>query len=298
MKKLLIVFAVFFMASGFTKEEIASQVDENIIKDFTAEVETQIQTQQVKGIPPIFTKIKNHDYEGIKEYLDKGGSRTIRYANNTPLMSAADKGYTDICELLLYYSNGKIDKSKKRVEIDATNEYGWTALMFAAQSNKGKTVDYLIKNGANKNYMATSFLETVIGVAALNCANDALKALLDNGADIEKTSSYSYTPLMSAIDSHVVKDEVKILETVIYLNSRKANVNARAEEGETPLMIAAAKGYYSIVKFLLSKERLEQGNGEKVEINAEDSYGDTALKYAQNNGHPKTAELIKQRGGK
>ena len=289
MKKLLIVFAVFFIVSGFTTEEIASKIDENIITEFKTELD-QLRTQQA-GPADIVEKVQNHDYEGVKQYLAKGGKPNMRWANNTLLMIAAKRGYTDICELLLSYY-------KPNMSIDEFNEYGWTALMFAAQNNQGKTVDFLIKKGANKDYMATSFLETVIGVAALNCANDALTALLDNGANIEKTSSYSYTPLMSAIDSHIVKDEIKILETVKLLNSRKANVNARAEEGETPLMIAAAKGYYSIVKFLLSKERLEEGDGTKVEINAEDSSGKTALDYAKDNAHPKTADLIRQRGGK
>ena len=298
MKKLLIVFAVFFIASGFTKEEIASKVDENIIKDFITEVETQLQTQQVKGIPPIFTKIKNNDANGVKEYLDNGGSRTRRYANNTLLMVAANNGYTDICELLLYYTNGKIDKSKKQVNIDDINEVGWTALMFAAQSDHGGTVDYLIKNGANKKHIATSFLETVIGIAALNCSNNALKALLDNGADIEQTSSGSYTPLMSAITSHLVTDENKILETVKLLNSRKANVNARSEYGQTPLMLAAISKYYKVVDFLLSDKRVKDGNGEKIDVNAEDYSEYTAYKYAIDNKDYRTANLIKSKGGK
>ena len=289
MKKLLIVFAVFFIVSGFTKEEIASKIDENIITEFKTELD-QLRTQQA-GPADIVEKVQNHDYEGVKQYLAKGGKPNMRWANNTLLMIAAKRGYTDICELLLSYY-------KPNMSIDEFNEYGWTALMFAAQNNQGKTVDFLIKKGANKDYMATSFLETVIGVAALNCANDALTALLDNGANIEKTSSYSYTPLMSAIDSHIVKDEIKILETVKLLNSRKANVNARAEEGETPLMIAAGKGYPKVVAFLLSEERVKQGNGEKVDINAEDAYGKTALQYAKDNGYSDIANLIKKHGGK
>ena len=293
MKKLLIVCAVFFLASGFTKEEMASKIDENIVKEFKKEL-TQLQIQQADPYD-IFDTVKDNDYEGVKKYLVNGGKPNKRdWANNTLLMVAAKRGYTEICELLLSYYK----KDTLKTLIDETNEYGWTALMFAAESNQGKTVDLLIKKGADKNYKATSFLETVIGIAALNCANDALKALLDNDADIEQTSSYNYTPLMSAIDSHIVKDEAKILATVKLLNSRKANVNARAEEGETPLMIAAAKGYYNVVAFLLSKERLEQGNGVKIDINAEDAYGTTAYKYAKNNAHPKTAELIKSYGGK
>ncbi len=289
MKKLLLICAAFFIASGFTKEEIASNIDANVIDNIKTGIR---EVKQERDPWAIFTAIDNHDYNAVKKLLDSGVKANKRdWANNTALMWAAKRGYKDICELLLSYY-------KPNMDIDEITQYDWTALMFAAQNNHGETVKFLIEKGADKNHKTTSFLETVIGIAATNCANDALTALLDKGANIEQTSSYNYTPLMSAIDSQVVKDETKILKTVKLLNSRKANVNARAEEGETPLMIAAAKGYYKVVEFLLCEDRVKQGNGEKVEINTPDAYGRTALDYAKNNAHPKTADLIKRYGGK
>ncbi len=309
MKKLFFVMIAFFIVAGFTKEEIASNIDKEILNKFKTEI-TKVNIEQ-QSPRAIFTAIDNNDYDTVKRLLDTGVKANQRdYNGKTTLMWAATKGYTEICELLLsYYKNPK--------DIDEVDTYDWTALMFAAANNKPKTVKFLIEKGANKDYKTKSFSETVLGVAATYGAKDAIKALLEKGANIEQRGDFGYTPLMYAVDAN--QEDI-----VSFLISKKADVNARDEMGETPLMIAASLGHYKIlqilianyakindksyedktalmaatengcyscVEYMLSEERLE-----KAKVNAKDIYGKTALDYARINGHTKIAELLQSKG--
>lgn len=311
MKKIFFIVGAFLVVTGFTKQEIASNIDKEILNNFKTEITKVAETQQSPWA--IFTAIDNNDYAEVKRLLAQGVSPTKRdWANNTPLMWAAKRGYTDICQLLIsYFKNPKY--------IDEVNEFDWTALMFAAQNNHAQTVKLLIEKGANKEHKTISFSETVLGVAAQGGATAAVKVLLEKGVNIEQKGDFGYTPLMYAVDSNHP-------DTVSFLISKKANVNARDEMGETPLMIAAALGHYKIVQilianyakindksdenrtplmyaatggsydsvvYMLSDERLE-----KAKINEQDIYGKTALYYARKNGHIKVAEYLKAKGAK
>ena len=317
MKKLFFVIIAFLTITGFTKEEIASNIDKEILNKFKNEM-TQVNIEQ-QSPWAIFQEIENNDYDAVKRLLDAGEKPNKRdWANNTPLMWAAKRGHTKICELLIsYYPKNMFDKKL----IDETNEFEWTALMFAAQNNHGETVKLLIEKGADKNHKTRNFSETVIGVAAQNGANKAIDALLKKGVDIEQKGGFGYTPLMTAIEANQV-------DTVLFLISDKvkvkANVNAQDEMGETPLMLAAALGHYKIlqilianyarindksyedrtalmyaaengcyscVEYMLSDERLG-----KAKVNVRDIYGKTALYYAKLYGHTKTAEYLKSKG--
>ncbi len=66
-----------------------------------------------------------------------------------------------------------------------------------------------------------------------------------------------------------------------------ANVNARDNDGKTPLMYAAERGDYKSLQLLL-----EAG----AEINAVDNYGNSALIYAANSGNKKTLETLGNAG--
>lgn len=311
MRKLIFVVGVFLAVTGFTKQEITSKVDASVFENFKTEI-TELRTQQDPWV--IFTAIDNNDYAGVKSLLAQGIKANKRdWANNTPLMWAAKRGYTNICELLLSYYT-------KDMNIDEPNDYDWTALMFAAQNNRAETAKFLIEKGANKNYRTSSFSETIMGVAATSGAVEVIKVLLNKGVSIEqKSGNLGYTPLMNAVDANKAG-------AVSFLIAKKAAVNAEDSFGDTPLMIAASKGYYRILQILIAnsaKVNIENEEGktalifaaenghydsvaymldtsrlEKANINHKDIYGKTALKYARENGHAKVAELLVSKGAK
>ncbi|MHC4221800.1 MAG: ankyrin repeat domain-containing protein, partial [Planctomycetota bacterium] len=73
-------------------------------------------------------------------------------------------------------------------------------------------------------------------------------------------------------------------QTVRSLINSGANVNARSEEGLTPLMMAASKGYDEIVLLLKIKV---------AELNVADAGGRTAVQLAMNAGHENTVAILK-----
>jgi ankyrin repeat protein len=143
--------------------------------------------------------------------------------------------------------------------LDATDDEGSTALMIAAALGRDELALLLLKAGADTK--ATNKRgETALDIARRSGppASAILAALqAEDKAAMEKA-------LIRAIRSNSTGDVTSLIE-------RGANVNAKDEEGATPLMIAAGMGRVEMVKLLLSKG---------ADVNARDNSGVTALGWA------------------
>ncbi len=91
------------------------------------------------------------------------------------------------------------------------------------------------------------------------------------------------TPLMVA----AAKGDVESVRSL--LRSRGTNVNSRNKFGSTALMGAAAGGFTPIVDALLKSG---------ASVNAKGKGGATALNYAKKNGHDDTAKLLTDNGAR
>jgi ankyrin repeat protein len=120
---------------------------------------------------------------------------------------------------------------------------------------------------------------TLLMHAAAFGSPEAMKLLLDRGADVNARNAFDATALVWG-----AADERK----VHMLAEKGANVNARTKQGRTPLMAAAAcDGCSGIVRYLLSK-----GADPKVKDNS----GGTALKSAAAAGDAATVRLLLEAG--
>ena len=135
----------------------------------------------------------------------------------------------------------------KRVNVNAPQADGTTALHWAVHWNDVEAVTLLLKAGANPA-TANRFGASPLSEAATSGNAALVKALLDAGADAKTLSTPDgETVLMSAARTGNV-------DAVRMLLDRGADVNARERyKGQTALMWAAAERHAPIVKLLLER---------------------------------------------
>lgn len=129
---------------------------------------------------------------------------------------------------------------------DGSTPDGSTALHQAVRENDLKTIDALIKRGADVK-AATRYGVTPMGIAALNGNAAVLGKLLDAGADPNTATSGGETALMTAARTGRA-------DAVTVLLDRGATVDARdAVRAQTALMWAVTEGHLDVVKLLVAR---------------------------------------------
>ncbi|HVH28932.1 MAG TPA: ankyrin repeat domain-containing protein [Vicinamibacterales bacterium] len=168
----------------------------------------------------------------------------------------------------------------QRVDIDATEADGSTALHWAAQRDNLEIASLLLAAGANAK-AANRYNVTPLFLAATNGNAAIIERLLRAGADAKSTSQEGETALMTASLTGKT-DAIRALVTA------GADVNvAEPVKGQTALMWAASEGNSSAVDLLI-----ELG----ADLKAKSQAGFTPLLFAVRNGHVDTVEVLLARG--
>jgi uncharacterized protein len=196
----------------------------------------------------------------------------------TPLIIAAATGRTRVAALLL--DNG--------ADPDAVDADGFTSLHYAAKNKD--TVDMvgsLLRHRAKPNLRLVQKKPTVAasgivlqGATALALAAeinnlDAVKVLVDGGADPSIPTERNTTPLALAAGAGTdiarprsPEERAMALRTVRFLVERGADVNAAGEFGWTALHAATYQGLNDVIEFLA---------GRGANLDAKDRFGQTPL---------------------
>ena len=175
---------------------------------------------------------------------------------NTPLHFAVENRHDNVVETLL----------KLGADVDTKNIHGYTPLMTAFSQNQIAIAKMLLKNNANLKEATDKLGTNPLHIAVKKGHLDLIALLIEHGADIECRKKDGLTALLYAVG-------YKNIDALQILIDHGANVNTPAivKDAITPLQKACADGSKNIVEMLLK-------NG--VDIEAKNSHGKTALRYA------------------
>ncbi|WP_394420791.1 ankyrin repeat domain-containing protein [Tenacibaculum mesophilum] len=185
----------------------------------------------------------NKDLNTFNYFLDKGvNANQIDDNGNTPLIIAASRNSLEIVQLL----------SEKTKNINHTNKKGHSALTYAVEYNSEAVVDYLVKNEADiqvkddKGNSLAYYLVKSYHPKKVNDFNEKMSLLDNNGLNLTQLQANKNTLFHIAVE----KNNIDLLKKI---NTLKIDVNAKNNEGLTPLHLAVMQANNTdVIKYLLS----------------------------------------------
>lgn len=196
------------------------------------------------------------------------------YVTPTSLQEAARRGDLAAVKNLL----------AKGTDVNAKDEGGAAALLWAVSRNQGPVAELLLANGADVD-AASEDKTTSLHLAARYGEVDMVRILLKRRAAADAQNSAGDTPLQLAVSKGFVEIAQALVES-------GADVNLANQNGLTAMHYAAAKGHVAAVEFLLSK---------KADVNVvtkESQPPRTPLLKAAWNKHPEVVKLLVKQGAK
>jgi ankyrin repeat protein len=168
----------------------------------------------------------------------------------------------------------------KRVDVNAVQADGTTALHWAVDRDSVEIVGLLIRAGANVK-AANRYGATPLWLAALNGNAVVINMLVEAGADAATASAEGETALMVAARTGK-------LDAVEALLSRGADPNVKESwRGQTALMWAAAEGHATVIEALVKRG---------ADVQTRSNGGFTALLFAAREGRIAAVDTLLKAG--
>jgi ankyrin repeat protein len=201
-------------------------------------------------------------------------------AHITALHFAAEKGLMALAELLL----------TQGADVNATDDIGRTPLHFATGNDHIDMVKLLLNQGADIHARCCGYGNSVLHAASAGGSKEVCELLVAKGADINAVNHNAWTMWHFAASKGNMPVAELLLTLGLNINARIAAKRASfadAEEGFTPLHLAAKECHLGLAKLLLA-------NG--ADVDAPSWISGTALHVAVNHGHLVIAESLLANG--
>ena len=201
--------------------------DRNKVERMLNKTPDLILAKSKKNLSPLMTAMYCHEYEIANFILDRMMALTVYEA-------AATGRITHLISNL----------ARKPELVNAYSEDGFQPLGLAAYFGQAKTVEYLIKAGAEVNSPSKNSLKvTPLQSAVAGGHLEVTSLLLEAGASPNVREASGYTPLHTAAHN----GDVKIVHKLLFGG---ADLEARSEKKETPLDMAIKSGHDEVVNLL------------------------------------------------
>jgi len=191
-------------------------------------------------------------------------------------------------------------------DLDAKMQGGYTPLHLAAIYDHKEIAEILIAEGADVNAKNKRDM-TPLHQAARSGRKEIAELLIAKGADVNAKDENSLTPLDQAIQRKKTETANLLrkhggkrgavysihvaakgdIEAVKQHLAAGTDVNAKSDDGGTPLLYAAAYGHKEIVELLIAAD---------ADLNVRDEDGKTTLHFAALNGRKVIVELLIAKG--
>eukprot|EP00118_Oscarella_pearsei_P009022 m.49460 g.49460 ORF g.49460 m.49460 type:complete len:1662 (+) comp33992_c0_seq1:255-5240(+) len=237
-----------------------------------------IEHQNKAGCTPLMLAAREGHFETTKLLLSKGTKLDVPSGSNddTPLTLACWKGHADVVELLL------LSKSN----IDHQTKTGCTPLMEATREGHSKVVGILLRHGADVE-TPDNYGQTPLFMACWKGHTEVAALLLRHGANKDCRTKTGITPLFQACREDHVGIVRLLLDHGCSVNATFPSTRLNPGCAETPLTLAAEKGFLNLVSLLLNRGAMVDSRSRK---------GCSPLLLCCREGHKEIATLLAERG--
>lgn len=142
---------------------------------------------------------------------------------------------------------------KARTTINATDSFGKTPLLYASRRGDLEAVKSLVDNGADVN-LSDSMRRSPLHMAARSRSIPIIKTLIKSGADPNAVNFLNESPAHYACYE---EDSARLVRPFV---DAQSDVNLPSKYGRTMLDIAAQSGYPALVKYLIDSGAKTEGS--------------------------------------
>ena len=228
--------------------------------------------KQIRGTGQDVTELVGWTQNSFKKILDSKDKVNQRDKHNRAALHIASEkdNYRFVKNLL----------SSNHIQLDITDQKGWTPLHYAVAMGNTRTVTALCLKKANTNVQTPNDGATPIHYAASQGFSHILRILyLFGGADINAVTKQGRNCLHLAART---SDSVKILHQILDI----------AKEMNGLKSIQPQKPSKSKIKSPLTKQDLKIVQKQKLTIDSVDNLGNTVLHYAARAGNLEMCKLL------